>query len=203
MQSIDDGLRRIGRATGSRGLVPRTVLSRQQRSPARLHHPVDNPTGVRLSQRRNCRQCVQIPGEERGKCAQQDGLEAVLSSIEAADAVVLASPVNYYNVTALYRRFLERLLGYCYWPWGQNAPKARTQLEPHKAVLVASAGMPGFLIPLATGAARALVEYMVSDARKSEFKIILVCPYVRAQFEKHPDWQDVVSRESDENVSPH
>jgi NAD(P)H-dependent FMN reductase len=104
----------------------------------------------------NCRQCVQIPGEERGKCAQQDGLEAVLSSIEAADAVVLASPVNYYNVTALYRRFLERLLGYCYWPWGQNAPKARTRLEPHKAVLVASAGMPGFLIPLATGAARAL-----------------------------------------------
>jgi predicted GNAT family acetyltransferase len=54
-----------------------------------------------------------------------------------------------------------------------------------------------------TGAARALVEYMVSDARKSGFKIIPVCPYVRAQFEKHPDWQDVVSRESDDNVSPH
>ena len=33
-------------------------------------------------------------------------------SIESASAVVLASPVNYYNVTAVYRRFLERTIGY-------------------------------------------------------------------------------------------
>ena len=32
----------------------------------------------------------------------------------------------------------------------------RSKLQPRKAVLVASAGMPGFLIPIATGAARAL-----------------------------------------------
>ena len=80
----------------------------------------------------------------------------MLNAIEAADAVVLASPVNYYNVTALFRRFLERLLGYVYWPWGQNGPAPRSKKQPRKAVLVASAGMPGFLIPLATGAARAL-----------------------------------------------
>ena len=73
----------------------------------------------------NCRQCTQTPGEERGQCAQQDDLEPMLEEIEAADAVVLASPVNYYNVTAIFRRFLERLLGYTYWPWGQAAPKGR------------------------------------------------------------------------------
>lgn len=104
----------------------------------------------------NCRQCTQTPGTERGKCAQQDDLEAILAEIEAADAVVLASPVNDYNVTALFRRFLERLLGYTYWPWGQNAPRLRSKRKPRKAVLVASSAMPGFLIPLATGAARAL-----------------------------------------------
>jgi multimeric flavodoxin WrbA len=104
----------------------------------------------------NCRQCVQTPGEERGKCAQQDDLEPMLEKIDAADAVVLASPVNYYNLTAIFRRFLERLLGYTYWPWGQAAPKGRKTKAGKKAVLVASAGMPGFLIPLATGAARAL-----------------------------------------------
>jgi multimeric flavodoxin WrbA len=103
----------------------------------------------------NCRQCAEKPGKERGKCVRHDGLEAILTEIEAADAMVLGSPVNFYNVTALYRRFLERLIGCTYWPpkW---APRARTKLLPRKAVLVASAGMPGFLIPLLTGAARAL-----------------------------------------------
>lgn len=70
--------------------------------------------------------------------------------------MVLGSPVNYYNATALFRRFLERLLGFVYWPWGQSGPVLRTRRQPRKAVLVASAGMPGFLIPVTTGAARAL-----------------------------------------------
>jgi len=105
---------------------------------------------------RNCRECTQQPGVERGPCKQKDDLEAMLKEIEAADAVVLASPVNYYNVTAIFRRFLERLLGFTYWPWGQNGPAMRNKRKPRKAVLVAAAGMPGFLIPLTTGAARAL-----------------------------------------------
>lgn len=104
----------------------------------------------------NCRSCTQVPGETRGRCAQQDGLEEILTAVEAADAVVLASPVNYYNTTALFRRFLERLLGYLYWPWGKKIPELRSTRRPRKAVLVACSGAPGFLIPLTTGAARAL-----------------------------------------------
>jgi multimeric flavodoxin WrbA len=45
---------------------------------------------------RNCRECTQQPGAERGLCKQQDDLEAMLKEIVAADALVLASPVNYY-----------------------------------------------------------------------------------------------------------
>jgi multimeric flavodoxin WrbA len=103
----------------------------------------------------NCRQCAQTPGAVRGQCVQHDDLEPMLQEIEAADAVVLASPVNYYNVTAVYRRFLERLLGFAYWPpnW---MPAPRAKQLPRKAVLVSSAAMPGFLIPLATGATKAL-----------------------------------------------
>ncbi len=104
----------------------------------------------------NCRHCMQESGETRGKCLQQDDLEPILEGIEAADAVVLGSPVNAFNTTAIFRRFMERLVGYGYWPWGQNAPKARSRRRPRKAVLVASAAMPGFLIPYATGAPRAL-----------------------------------------------
>lgn len=104
----------------------------------------------------NCRHCMQEPGETRGKCLQQDDLEPILAGIESADAVVLGAPVNAFNTTALFRRFIERLAGYGYWPWGQNAPKTRNKLQPRKAVLVTSAAMPGFLIPLTTGAPRAL-----------------------------------------------
>jgi len=42
-----------------------------------------------------------------------------------------------------------------------------------------------------TGAAKALVEYMIADARKCGFKIVANCPFVRAQVERHPDWRDV------------
>jgi multimeric flavodoxin WrbA len=104
----------------------------------------------------NCRTCTLTPGTERGKCAHLDDLEPILQEIEAADAVVLGSSVNCFNVTAIFRRFLERLLGYAFWPWGRNAPKVRNKNRPRKAVLVASSAMPGIFIPAATGAARAL-----------------------------------------------
>ncbi len=104
----------------------------------------------------NCRKCSQMPGTERSRCVLEDGLEAILRELEAADGLVLATPVNYYNATAVFRRFLERLLGCIYWPWGQNAPRPRNKLHPRKAVLVASSGMPGFLIPLTTGTTKAL-----------------------------------------------
>lgn len=105
---------------------------------------------------RNCRTCTQTPGEARGKCPQEDDLEPILQEIEAADAVVLGSPVNCGNVTAVFRRFMERLVGNTYWPWGQPAPRSRVKNTRRKAVLVASSAMPGMFIPVFTGAMGAL-----------------------------------------------
>ncbi len=104
----------------------------------------------------NCRQCTQAPGVERGRCKQDDDLNAIVTEIEAADAVVLATPVNYGNATAIFRQFMERLIGCFYWPWGQPAPRARSKVPTLKAALVASSAMPGFLIPIATGTRGAL-----------------------------------------------
>lgn len=104
----------------------------------------------------NCRKCTEAPGDSRRICIQEDGLESMLKQIEAADAIVLGSPVNYGNATAIFRRFLERLVGAAYWPWGQNIPKARQKHFRRKAVLVATSGMPGFLIPITTGTKTAL-----------------------------------------------
>jgi uncharacterized protein len=42
-----------------------------------------------------------------------------------------------------------------------------------------------------TGAALALVEHMVADARTNGFRIVAVCPYIRAQLKRRPEWGDV------------
>jgi hypothetical protein len=41
------------------------------------------------------------------------------------------------------------------------------------------------------GVAGALLNFMLDDARKNGFKIIPVCPYVRGQYAKHPEWADL------------
>lgn len=44
-----------------------------------------------------------------------------------------------------------------------------------------------------TGAAVALVDYLIADARARGFKIVPYCPFVRARYEKHPEWRDVMA----------
>jgi predicted GNAT family acetyltransferase len=41
-----------------------------------------------------------------------------------------------------------------------------------------------------TGAGRRLVERLAADARAGGFTVIALCPYVRAQAQRHPDWSD-------------
>ncbi|AUH34550.1 GNAT family N-acetyltransferase [Paracoccus tegillarcae] len=40
------------------------------------------------------------------------------------------------------------------------------------------------------GVGTALVEAMVKDARENGFKIVPLCPFVAALFERNPDWAD-------------
>ncbi|MFL6853786.1 MAG: GNAT family N-acetyltransferase [Sphingomicrobium sp.] len=44
-----------------------------------------------------------------------------------------------------------------------------------------------------TGAALALIERLVADARVQGFRIIPLCPYVRHKYESHPEWADVMT----------
>lgn len=41
------------------------------------------------------------------------------------------------------------------------------------------------------GIALALVRRLVEDARKSGSRIVPLCPYVEAQFRRHPEWADL------------
>ncbi len=94
----------------------------------------------------NCRECTQQPGEQPGHCVQQDGMQALVEKIEAADGFILASPTNFGAVTALFKRFMERLVVYGYWPWGTPYPKFRKEGAKKKpALLIASSGAPALL----------------------------------------------------------
>jgi predicted GNAT family acetyltransferase len=42
-----------------------------------------------------------------------------------------------------------------------------------------------------TGLAAGIVEHLVADARARAFRVIPMCPYVRARYAKHPEWRDV------------
>ena len=44
------------------------------------------------------------------------------------------------------------------------------------------------------GAGLKLVERAIADARASLKKIIPLCPFAKAQFAKHPEWDDVLKR---------
>ncbi|NVN89674.1 MAG: flavodoxin family protein [Desulfuromonadales bacterium] len=96
----------------------------------------------------NCRTCTQQAGAGRGACATVDDMGPILDRIEASDAIVLASPMNFGTVTAIMKRFIERLACYAYWPWGQPSPKMRNQLKGKRAVLVASSAAPALLARL-------------------------------------------------------
>jgi len=93
----------------------------------------------------NCRGCMQNPGFKRGACRHNDDMAGILDQLDSADGLVLASPVNFYNVTAVTRRFMERLAVYGYWPWGKGAPKFRVAKSVKKALLVTSSAAPAFI----------------------------------------------------------
>ena len=93
----------------------------------------------------NCRKCTQEKDVGiRAKCVHNDDMEDILSQVDSADAMVLGSPVNFFNVTAVTKRFIERLLPYVYWPWGAKMPKFRIKNTNKKAVIVTSSAAPAF-----------------------------------------------------------
>jgi len=94
---------------------------------------------------RNCRKCTQKVGPQRGACVHRDDMEELLKKIEAADGLVLASPVNFFGVTAVTQRFIERLVCYACWPWGKPGPALRLKDRGIRAVLVTSSAMPAAL----------------------------------------------------------
>ncbi len=62
----------------------------------------------------NCRECTQQPGNLPGECIQHDTMQELINKIEERDSFILASPTNFGSVTAIFHRFMERLVVYAY-----------------------------------------------------------------------------------------
>ena len=78
----------------------------------------------------------------------QDDIKELLDELERSDAIILASPMNFWTVTAVMKRFIERLICYAYWPWGKAGPKLRKRRRTKRAVIVASSAAPSLLARL-------------------------------------------------------
>jgi multimeric flavodoxin WrbA len=98
----------------------------------------------------NCRTCTQQAGSQRGECPVADDMRGILDQIGRSDAIVLASPMNFWTVTAVMKRFIERLVCFAYWPWGAHAPKKRNTRKEKRAVIVVSSAAPSLLARLMT-----------------------------------------------------
>ncbi len=95
----------------------------------------------------NCRGCTQAPGTARVPClVHRDDMEQLLDQVHSAQALVIGAPVNVGAVNALTQRFVERCIGYYYWPWGtRRGPVLRDPARPRTAVLVSTSAAPAWM----------------------------------------------------------
>jgi multimeric flavodoxin WrbA len=98
----------------------------------------------------NCRTCTQQAGLERGDCIHDDAMRGILAKVARADSLVLGSPMNFGTVTAVMKRFIERLVCFAHWSWGMGAPRVRNRHKAKRAVLVAASAAPALLARLSS-----------------------------------------------------
>ncbi len=92
----------------------------------------------------NCRACTLVEGTQPGECVLDDAMHGIIDRIEQADAYILAVPTNFGSATAVFKRFMERLTPYGYWPLEAAGPKYRKEKLPQKkAMLITSCAAPG------------------------------------------------------------
>jgi len=57
-------------------------------------------------------------------------------------------------------------------------------------IIIDHTGVPDAL--RGKGVGQALAQYAVDDARKGGWKIIPLCPFFKAQVQRHAEWQDIL-----------
>jgi len=88
---------------------------------------------------RGCQACYACK-TKLDRCALKDDLSEVLAAVSEADAVVLASPVYYGDITSQLKGFIDRSYSYLVPDYITNPQPSR--LTPKKLVVVLTQGQP-------------------------------------------------------------
>jgi len=131
----------------------------------------------------NCRDCTQLRGPQPGICATEDDMCEILEAIDSADALIIGSPVNFSTVTAVTKRFIERLICFAYWPWGRKGPEPRKKEKLKPAVVVGSSAAPALITRLFTNN----VKLLKKAADLMGFRTVGVLFIGGAAQKKHPN----------------
>lgn len=73
---------------------------------------------------------------------------------------------------------------------GQEAELTFSKMESTGNIIADHTGVPDELS--GRGIGTALVKFMIDDARANNFRIVPLCPFIKAQFQRHPEWGDVM-----------
>ena len=76
-------------------------------------------------------------------------------------------------------------------PEGQQAIMTFSRASP-KLIIVDHTEVPD--IYRGQGVGVRLAQHAIEAARKGGWKIIPLCPFMKAQVDRHPEWADVISR---------
>ncbi len=90
-----------------------------------------------------------------------DEMDGIITELERADAFILGSPMNFWTVTAIMKRFIERLVCFAYWPWGMAGPKYRIRDGKKRAVVVGSSAAPALISRLFTKMVKLLKDVSI------------------------------------------
>jgi predicted GNAT family acetyltransferase len=72
---------------------------------------------------------------------------------------------------------------------GHEAEMTYSRASP-TLIIIDHTGVPDAL--RGRGVGQGLVRRAVEDARREGFRILPLCPFAKAQFERNPDWKDVL-----------
>lgn len=94
----------------------------------------------------NCRECAQEPGKNYVPCVvHDDEMSAIVRQILESHTIVVGAPVNMGSVNAMTQRFIERCIGFAYYPWGNLQPALRDTNKQRDAILISSSAAPSFM----------------------------------------------------------
>ena len=81
---------------------------------------------------------------------------------------------------------------------GIDAEGEITFTRPRPGVISANhTGVPDAMA--GKGVANALLNFMLEDARANGFRIIPVCPFIRKQYARHPEWAELFTTKPGED----